>query len=220
MSRETLKATKRDASGKSPVARRLRKTGQVPGILYRGGDSLPFQVDGLEVAAVLRHGSTLIDLDVDGTSHASVIKTYEVHPVKGTLQHIDLQEVRMDEMIKSTVGIVLVGESPGQKAGGVLSQAVHELNIQSTPLNIPDSIEVDISGVEMGGSLTLADITAGEGVEFLDDPGTQLVMVSVPRAAADDEVAEGEEGEGAEGEGGDAAADAGGDAGADAGGGE
>jgi large subunit ribosomal protein L25 len=206
MSREVLIATKRDASGKSPVARRLRKTGVVPGVLYRGGDSLPFQANVLEVSAVLRHGATLVDLDVDGTKHASVIKDYQVHPLKGTLQHIDLQEVRMDQMIKTTVSVILVGESAGVKAGGVLNQLAHELNIESTPLNIPDNIEIDITDVELGGSLHLSDVPAPEGVEFLDAGDTSIMTITVPRSVAAEEADLGDASTEEAAEGGEAAA--------------
>lgn len=183
MSRETLTAQKRDASGKSPVARRLRQTGQVPGVLYRKGESMAFSVDELEIAAVLRHGTTLVDLEVDGTKHTSVIKDYQVHPVRDTLQHIDLQEVALDETVRSTVDVIVVGEAPGVKAGGVLSLAVHSLNIESTPLNIPETIDIDVSNVDIGDTLHLRDIPAPEGVTILDDPDLTVLVVTVPRGA-------------------------------------
>jgi large subunit ribosomal protein L25 len=200
MLRETLKAERRDASGKTPVARRLRKSGRIPGVLYRAGDSLPFDCDTLEAAAVLRHGANIVDLAVGEKSYIAVIKDHQIHPVRSTLQHLDLQEVRMDERVKLTVPLVMVGDSVGVKAGGVLTQSVHELNIECTPVNIPDVVEIDISAVEVGEALHLSDVTAPDGVLFLDSDETLVMAISVPRAVVEEAPAEGAEGEeGAEG---------------------
>lgn len=197
MSREVLSAQPRDAAGKSPVARRLRRTGQVPGVLYKRGESLPFSVNSLEMSAILRHGTTLIDVEISGNKHTSVIKEYQVHPVRGHLMHIDLQEVAMDERLRSVVSIVLVGEAAGVRAGGILSQPVHELNIESTPGNIPETIEVDVTALEMGETLHLSEVTPPEGVVFVDDEGTALVNITQPRIASVDEEVAAEAGEGA-----------------------
>jgi large subunit ribosomal protein L25 len=206
MSRETLVAEKRDASGKSPVARRLRKTGKVPGVLYRHGEaSVPFAAEDLAVAAVLRHGANMVDLELGDSRHLTVLKDYQVHPVRGTVQHLDLQEVRAGELVRLAVAAVAVGDAPGVKSGGVLTQNTHEITIDCTPDHIPDAVEFDISALEGGQSLHLSAVTAPEGVTFLDPGETLLVSITVPRgakgaaaAAAADEAAAGD---------GDAAAD-------------
>lgn len=195
MSRQVLKAQKRDASGKSPVARRLRKTGVTPGVLYRKDASLPFAATELDVAALLRHGATLVDIDVDGERHISVIKDYQVHPVRGTLVHIDLQEVRMDEIVRTVTSLVLTGEAIGVAEGGMLNQVLHELNIESTPGDIPDTIEVDVSALYVGASLAVSDITPPTGVTLLDDQDATIVSVTALRAVEEEEEPEAAEGE-------------------------
>jgi large subunit ribosomal protein L25 len=191
----------------------LRATGRVPGVLYRAGESLPFSTDALETAAVLRHGANLIDLEVDDKTYAAVVKDYQLHPVRSNLVHIDLQEVRMDETVRLAVPIEIVGESPGVKAGGVLTQAVHEINLECTPVNIPDTIKIDVGILDVGGALHLSDVTFPEGVNVLDSEELLVVAISVPRkvvATAAEEAAEGE----AAAEGGAAAPAEGGDGGA------
>jgi large subunit ribosomal protein L25 len=208
MTRASLTIEKRDASGKSPVARRLRKTGRVPGVMYHADGNVPFSADELELAAVLRKGANLIDAQVDGAEHLTVLKGYDVHPVRGSLVHVDLQAVTMDQTVRTTVSLVLTGTSPGQKEGAILTQGIRELLIETTASNIPDQVEFDISGTHAGDSIILRDVPMPEGVVALDDEGSMVVALTVPRGAkgkkgkaADAEAgAEGEgEGEGGEG---------------------
>lgn len=183
MSRESLVAESRDAAGKSPVARRIRKAGRVPGVLYRSEGNIPFSADELEVAAMLRHGAQLVDLQVEGSTYISVLKDYQVHPVRGTMVHMDLQEVRMDETVTMKVPLVPVGEAIGLKVGGVLTQNIHELNVECLVSAIPDHIDVDVTGLQAGHSIHLPEVPAPKGVTFLDPPETLLVGISVPRGA-------------------------------------
>lgn len=208
MTRASLTIEKRDASGKSPVARRLRKTGRVPGVMYHADGNVPFSADELELAAVLRKSANLIDAQVDGAEHLTVLKGYDVHPVRGSLVHVDLQAVTMDQTVRTTVSLVLTGTSPGQKEGAILTQGIRELLIETTASNIPDQVEFDISGTHAGDSIILRDVPMPEGVVALDDEGSMVVALTVPRGAkgkkgkaADAEAgAEGEgEGEGGEG---------------------
>ena len=103
MTRMSLTIEKRDATGKSPVARRLRKTGRVPGVMYHVDGNVPFSADELQLAAVLRKGANLIDCTIDGSEHLTVLKSYDVHPVRGNLTHIDVQAVTMDQTIRLRV---------------------------------------------------------------------------------------------------------------------
>ncbi|MCW2949590.1 MAG: ctc [Thermoleophilia bacterium] len=184
MARASLTIEKRDASGKSPVARRLRNTGRVPGVIYQpDGDNTPFSADNLELAAVLRKGNTLIDVKVDGKDQLTVVKEYQVHPVRGNLVHLDLQAVRMDQTVRSTASLTLVGLSPGIKAGGIMTQGLREVGIESTAELIPDTIEFDVSHLEAGDVVTLKDVTFPEGVVPLDDEGSMVVAITVPRGA-------------------------------------
>jgi large subunit ribosomal protein L25 len=183
MTRASLTIEKRDAAGKSPVARRLRKTGRVPGVMYHVDGNIPFSADELELAAVLRKGANLIDLKLDGTDHLTVLKDYDVHPVRGNLQHIDVQAVSMDQTVRTTVAFHLVGTSPGQKEGAILTQGTNELLIETVASKIPDAIEFDISDTHAGDTRILRDVPAPEGVTFLDDEGTMVVALTMPRGA-------------------------------------
>ncbi len=183
MTRASLTIEKRDASGKSPVARRLRKTGRVPGVMYHADGNIPFSADELELAAVLRKGANLIDCSLDGSEHLTVLKEYDVHPVRGNLRHIDLQAVTMDQKVRTTVQLVLTGTSPGQKEGAILTQGIRELLIETVASNIPDQVEYDISETHAGDSIILRDVPMPEGVVALDDEGSMVVALTVPRGA-------------------------------------
>jgi large subunit ribosomal protein L25 len=134
-----------------------------------------------------------------------VLKEYQRHPIRGTLTHVDFHEVRLDQPIQASVGVQFVGESPGAKQGGVVQQVTRELRVEALPTAVPEHIEADISALEVGGTVRLADLPAIEGVTYLDDPETVLANCSIPRGIseleeAEAEEAEGEAAEGAEGE--------------------
>ena len=204
-----LEVRERDELG-SRRSRRLRAQGLVPGVLYGKGHTRPIVVGERDLRTALTGPSGLhaiLDVVVDGqkTVHPSVLAEYEQDPVRGTLSHIDLREVRLDQAIHATVAISLVGESVGVKEGGVLSLVTREINLEALPMDVPEHIEVDVSQMEIGDVLRLEDIRAPESVTLLDDPHeTVVATVSTPRgfieleeaeaAAAEAEAAEGEEG--------------------------
>jgi len=192
----------RDTRGDGP-ARRMRAEGLIPGVLYGRSAPHAIAVEERELRRAL-HGPggmhTILDVHVGDqtTAHPSVLKDFQQHPVSGRILHVDLQEVRLDQPITVAVSVHLLGESPGAKEGGILSQQIREVNLEALPMEVPEHLELDISGLAMGDSLRLADIAPIEGVTYLDDPDTVLVTVSAPRALEVEEaVAEGEEGEAA-----------------------
>lgn len=191
MARQSLIIERRDASGKSPVARRLRKTGRVPGVMYHADGNIPFSADELELAAVIRRGANLIDMKLDADEHLTVLKNYDVHPVRGNLQHVDVQAVRMDQLIRTSIPLVLVGVSPGQKEGAILTQGIRELLIETVASNIPDSVDFDVSNVHAGETVILRDVPQPDGVTFLDDEGTMVVALTVPRGMKSKKMADG-----------------------------
>jgi large subunit ribosomal protein L25 len=195
----------------SREARRLRRAGFVPGVLYGGGngDAVSFKVNARELRHTLADGSALMDVTVDGgKSRPVIVKDQQFHPVRDELLHIDLLEVRLDEKIQSTVAIEITGveESPGVKEGGVLEHVTRELNIEALPTDIPENITVDVSGMEVAATMHLHELTAPPGVTFLDDPEETLIAtVVVPTEIEEPEIEEetelvGEEGELPEGE--------------------
>jgi large subunit ribosomal protein L25 len=191
------------------AAKRLRRAGYVPGVVYGGkdGESTSFKVNSRTLRQVLVDGSALIDLKVGGKIRPVIVKDQQQHPVRDELLHIDLLEVRLDEKIQTQVSVHLEGaeEAPGIKEGGVLEHVTHQLNIEALPTDIPDSIHVDVSGLEIAATMQLSAISPPAGVTFLDDPDeTILATVVVPTEVEEPEIQEetelvGEEGEEVEG---------------------
>jgi large subunit ribosomal protein L25 len=179
----TLTLTARDPEG-SRSARRLRRDGLVPGVMY-GGDEEPqhFAVDARTLRNTLAHAGQVIEVAVDAGSTANVlIKDVQRHPVRGEAVHVDLLRVRMDVAIHATVPIDFVGAdaAPGVTEGGIFNQELREVNIEALPGDIPDSIQHDVSGLQINETITLAVLTAPAGVTLLDDTETVIATITPP----------------------------------------
>ncbi|HEX3736576.1 MAG TPA: 50S ribosomal protein L25 [Solirubrobacterales bacterium] len=218
--RTTLNVAPRADFG-SRSSRRMRREGLVPGVVYSGGSaSTAFQVSERDVRHVIAEGAALFDLSVDGgKARPVVIKEQQLHPVRGSLTHIDLQEVKLDEAIQAEVLIELEGtdDAPGTKAGGVLEHVTREITVEALPTAIPDKIVVDVSTMEINDTLQLGVVEAPSGVTFVvEDPEEiTIATLSPPRVEeAAPEVEEETELVG-EGEGGEEAAGSEGDSGGD-----
>ena len=205
--RTKLVVAQRERLG-SAESRRLRKEGLVPGVLYGGGEPVAICIAERELRRALTGAAglhSILDVEIDGKgeTHASILKEYQVDPVRGGVTHVDLQEVRLDKPIQASVSVQLHGgeDAPGVREGGVLSQPLRELGIQALPLEIPEHIDVDVSGMEIGGTLRVSDVSVPERVTVLDDPDTVVATVTAPTRVVEpeEELAEGEE-EAAEGE--------------------
>jgi large subunit ribosomal protein L25 len=208
----TLELSARSAEG-SRSARRLRRSGQVPGVIY-GGEGGPelFAVDGRILRNTLARSGHILQVAVDGGTTAPVlVKDVQRHPVRGEAVHVDLLRVDMKVAIQTPVTIELLGadEAPGVVEGGVLSQGVVEINIEALPGDIPDTIQFDASKLEMNATVTLSAITPPPGVTLLDDLDETVIATITPPTLEPVEpeietetelVGEGEEAEGAEGE--------------------
>ena len=209
----TLKVAAREPEG-SRAARRLRRTGNVPGVVYGGGeDPVAFQVQANELRQTLAHAGAVIDLEVAGAGATPVvIKELIRHPVSGATTHIDMLRVRLDVKIESTVVLELTGaeDSPGVKEGGVLEHVTRELTIEALPNDIPDSLQHDVSEMVIGDTLTLEALTPPPEVALLDDPETVIATLTPPRLQLEEDEGIEEETE-VVGEGEGAQADAGGD---------
>jgi large subunit ribosomal protein L25 len=203
-----LEVKERERLG-SPESRRLRKQGLVPGVLYGKASTRAIVIEERSLRAALNTDSGLhavLDVVVDGQSatHPSILKEYQRDPIRGHVAHVDLQEVRLDQPIQATVQLHVIGteDAPGVREGGVLSQPTTAINVEALPMEIPESIEVDVSSMEMGDTLRLEDVATKEGVTFLDDPHeTVIATVSAPmreeelEAAIEEVAGEVEEGE-------------------------
>jgi large subunit ribosomal protein L25 len=205
--REKLKAAPRGEFG-SRGARRLRREGLVPGVVYAGGEEArTFQVAEREVRAVLASGQALFDLEVEGSKSVPVVvKEQQLHPVRGHLQHLDLHEVKLDEEIQAEVAIELEGaeEAPGVKGGGVLEHVTREITVEALPTEIPERLVLDVSAMEINDTLQLTAVPVPEGVQLVaDDPDeVTIATLSPPRVEEEPEPAVEEEAElvGEEGE--------------------
>jgi large subunit ribosomal protein L25 len=189
--------------------RRLRAEGLVPGVLYGKGHARPIVIPERELRAAMTGQSGLhaiLDVVIEGqtTVHPSILAEYQQDPIRGTISHVDLREVRLDQAIHATVAIQLVGEPVGVKVGGMISLVTREVHVEALPSDVPEHIDVDVTNMEVGDVLRLADVGAIPNVTLLDDPQTVIATVSVPRgfaeleeadAAEAAEAAEGEEGE-------------------------
>ena len=204
----------------SAESRRLRKEGLVPGVLYGSGDPVAISITERELRRALTGAAGLhaiLDVEIDGKgdTHASILKEYQVDPVRGGVTHVDLQEVRLDKPISASVSVQLLGgeNAPGVREGGVLSQPLREVTVEALPLEVPEHLVLDVSGMEIGGTLRISDLTAPEGVTLLDDQEMVVATVTAPtkvvepepteeelaalEAAEGEELAEGEAAEGA-----------------------
>jgi large subunit ribosomal protein L25 len=185
--RVKLEVLERESRG-SAESRRLRKQGMIPGVLYgRGKDPVAISIAERELRRALTGDAGLhaiLDVTLDGDGKAarpSILKSYQQDPVKGSLTHIDLQEVRLDQPIQARVVVELVGEPVGVTEGGVLSQVNREITVEALPLEVPEHLDLDVSGMAIGDTLRLADLPVQEGVTFLDDPEeTVLATVTMP----------------------------------------
>ena len=180
-----LEVAERERRG-SRDARRLRRTGMVPGVLYGRGNPHAICVPERELRRVLTGPGGLhaiLDVLLEGqkTTHPSILKSYQQDPLRGKVTHVDLHEVRLDQPIQAQVVVTLHGDPVGVKEGGVLSQVLREINVEALPMEIPEHIELDVSGLGIGESLRVSDLAPIEGVTYLDDPNeTVLATVGLP----------------------------------------
>jgi len=195
-----LEVKEREHRG-SADARRLRRDGYIPGVLYgRGKQPHAICVPERDLRRVLTGAGGLhaiLDVVLEGqkTTHASILKDYQQDPIRGHISHIDLQEVRLDQPIQASVTVQLVGEPVGVKEGGVLSQVQREINVEALPMEIPDHVDLDVSGMAIGDTMRLADLAPMDGVTYLDNPEeTVLATVTLPTRVEEPEE-EAEEGE-------------------------
>ncbi|HEX6620108.1 MAG TPA: 50S ribosomal protein L25 [Solirubrobacteraceae bacterium] len=218
-----LSISSREVSN-SRSTRRLRREGQVPGVIYGGGeDALAFAVDERALRHALAARGAVVELELDGNATVAVLKDAQRHPVRGHTMHVDFLRVRLDVAIHSVVTLELIGgeDAPGTVEGGVLEHVTREVNIESLPTDIPERLQADVSGMQVNDTLFLSSVTAPEGVTILDDLEETVVATLTPpklqaelealdeEAALEQEtelVGEGEapaeaEAEGAEGEG-------------------
>ncbi|MBB5831701.1 50S ribosomal protein L25/general stress protein Ctc [Brachybacterium aquaticum] len=198
---EKLNVELRENFGKG-AARRLRAEHRVPAVLYgHGEDPIHLSLPGHETALAARNANALLDLQLsDGTSHLALIKEIQRHPLKRTLNHLDLIIVRKGEKVEVDIPVVLTGEA---EAPAVAMVDLQTLTLSVDALNVPEQIEIDVEGKQEGYQVFAGDVTLPADAEMVTDAEILVVAVQVPRVAEEDleaVVSEDEESEGAEGE--------------------
>jgi large subunit ribosomal protein L25 len=193
----------------SSEARRLRAAGRVPAVLYGHGiEPITLTVNSRQLRAALTSESglnALISLDVDGARHLAMARQLQRHPVRRSIDHVDFVIVRRDEVVSVEVPIHLVGEAEAvDRADGLVEQQLFSLVVQATPGNIPNAIEVDISGLSIGEAIRVGDLTLPAGATTDVDPDETVVagQGSTTAAQVEEEAEEAAGEEPGEGDGG------------------
>lgn len=189
MQMQQLTVTQREGRGKQ-AAKRLRRAGQIPAVLYGGAAPQAISVDPKAVLKMIHghEGTTqLLSLSFDGGggpgTRMAIIRDMQFDPVSEDLLHVDLQEVSADRAITVRVAVHPVGEAVGVRdTKGILSLVLHELEISCLPTSIPQRIDADVSQLAIGDVLTVQDLRAPDGVRILNDPGQAIATVSPPMA--------------------------------------
>jgi large subunit ribosomal protein L25 len=189
MATANLNATARTSVGKG-TARLLRRTGQIPAIIYgHAREPQPLAVGQRELGKLLQHiaaESTVVELSIDGTMSRTLIREIQRHPFRDQILHVDFQELVAGEAVTVSVPLVLVGTPEGVRtSGGVLDQVMRELEIEVDPANIPNHIDVDVSGLGVGHTVHVRDVQLPDGVTVLDDADATICVVGVPKVAAE-----------------------------------
>ena len=197
---DALSVKIREKTGKS-AARELRRNDEIPAVLYGLKDNLSLSVGSKEFTKVLadKGRSALIDLKVEGgKQHKVILKEIQTHPLKELCVHADFLEVALDKAVKVSVPVNLVGQSPGEKLGGIVNHILKTLEVECLPTNIPQVFDVDMSGVELDQVVHVSDMQLPEGVKVLQRPAEAIVSVHLAKVE-EEKPAEGEE-EAVEGE--------------------
>lgn len=188
-----INAKKREAQG-TGASRRLRRSGNVPGIVYGGGkDAVNIELNHKELFLQFRHEAfhaSILDLILDGKKEQVLLRDYQMHPVRNDIQHIDFQRVSATEKIHVKVPFHFTNQevAPGVKlAHGIVNHVLTEADVSCLPKNLPEFIEVDLSTLEAGHSIHLSQIKLPKGVEFVqlahgDDAA--VASIPVPRGGA------------------------------------
>ncbi len=188
----TMKVQLRNEIG-SRKSRRLRDSGQIPGIVYgHGQPSVAVTISEHEMGLALAHGARVLEIDLDGSIENVLIKDVQYDTFGQVILHADLARVNLDERVEVTVPILLRGTPKGAEEGGVLQQIAAEVTIECVVTAIPEEIRVPVAELALGQSLHMSDLKLPEGATLLEDPAAIVCTVSV--IAEEEEAAEPAEG--------------------------
>jgi large subunit ribosomal protein L25 len=183
MAEVKLPAERRTEVGKG-AARRARAAGRVPGIVYgKGMEPVAVEVSRRELVTAFHSDAgmnTLLDIELEGQTTLALARELQRDPIKGTLLHVDFVKIDAKQAVEVEVPVHVIGEAPGQKEGGVLEHPLFQLHVRCLPLEVPESIEVDISSLDIGDALRVQDITTDDKFEILNDPEAAVVAIAAP----------------------------------------
>ena len=196
---EVLSGKIREKTGKV-ATKEVRRNGEMPAVLYGLKDNLSFSIcpDNLKDILKAKGHNALIDLNVEGNKQRKVIlKEFQSHPLKALWVHVDFLEVDVTKTVKVSVDVHLIGKSAGEKMGGLVNQVLKSLHVECLPLDIPQFVDLDVTGVELGQVLHVSDLSLPDKVKILNQPNEVVVSVYMPKVeeekvADEEELAEGE----------------------------
>jgi len=191
MSQVTLRAEGGRTPG-SPESRRIRRTGNVPGVVYgHGTESRPITVDAHDLQLALHTeagANALINLEIDGGKPVlTMARVVDKHPFRNEYRHVDFVAISLDEKLSFEIPIHFEGTPIGVIEGGVFSPRRTTVDVLTLASTIPDFVELDVSGVQLGDSLRIGDLPQLEGVEYPEDPEAVVMSVTVPAAEIEEE---------------------------------
>ena len=188
----SLNIVNRENTGRG-VARRLRAEGKIPASLYGQGNARSVTVSAVDFRDLNREiggGAALVELkDEKGDSALCLIQDVQYHAIKGSIDHIDFQEVERGHTFTTKIPTVLVGDADcaGVKEGGILDHKSLEVEIRCRPSKLPENVEVDVSALEVGGAIHISDLPVLDEVEYLGEPAQVIVSVQPPTVAVEPE---------------------------------
>ena len=196
---EVLSGKIREKTGKV-ATKEVRRNGEIPAVLYGLKDNLSFSVcrDNLKGILKAKGQNALIDLKLEGNKKRKVIlKEFQSHPLKELWVHVDFLEVDVTKTVKVSVDVHLIGKSAGEKMGGLVNQVLKSIHVECLPVDIPQSVDLDVTAVELGQVLHVSDLSLPDKVKILHQPNevilsVQLEKVKEEETTEDEELAEGE----------------------------
>ena len=196
---EVLSGKIREKTGKA-ATKEVRRNGEIPAVLYGLQDNFSLSIcpDNLNSIVKAKGKNALIDLELEGDKQRKVIlKDYQSHPLKKLWVHIDFLEVDITKAVKVNVDVHLVGKSAGEKMGGLVNQVLRSIQVECLPVDIPQSIDLDVTGLEIGQVFHVSDLNFSDKIKVLHRPNEAVVSVYMPKVeeekvADEEELAEGE----------------------------
>ncbi len=181
---------------KKGAARRLRRNGRIPAVVYGHEEAVPISIDAVEFTRKFKHisESTIITLDAGEKKFDVLIKDYQIDVLKNRVLHLDFYEITAGQALTTHIPVHVEGSPAGEREGGIFEHPLYEVEIECIPKDLPEDIKVDVSNLQIGDSIHVGDLTPPEGVKILTSEDQIVALVSAPQA--EEEPAEGEEEEG------------------------